>query len=327
MTGTKRVLPFGMGNRWRQWHRQLGSSRPGPTLLLRQCWHDRFTRMDIMHTIPPLDIDGVSASAHKRHEEAKALYTHGGHFNAASLGAWLVQVQGAGLAHVPAKMLTVVPREAFLRIETPESADKHLWDDLQQRLSSLPARHMARWDHCSSQELKQPMAEGRCPTHAEATSLQPWDPRAFDLANAFAGDDIIVWSRPWIDALMVASHPVEFRVFVSDSKVAGVASYYPQRPLPATIPMLSFAGACLRMSEQLIAHMNEAGLRPWVPECNGLFDPSKVHATLDYLVTAAGEVLFLEAGPPFGAGAHPCAFAGQPISGVALRLAPGVSLR
>ena len=36
------------------------------------------------------------------------------------------------------------------------------------------------------------------------------------------------------------------------------------------------------------------------------------NATADFLVTTDHRVLFLEGGPPYGAGAHPCCFHGPP---------------
>lgn len=277
--------------------------------------------------IPQVDFEELETRARARHQAGKLLCSTGGRFIGTSLGAWLGHAQSAGLAAVPARLVALVPRETFLRIETPEAGDASLWESLKRDLASLQAGWMARWDHCSSLELKGAMARGRLPDADEATSLEPWDPRAYDLAHEFPGDDIAVWARPWVAARMVDGFPLEFRVFIKDGSVIGVASYYPQRPLPETAEMLSLAMECRRLAEQLVAHLDALGARPWLPGFGDRFSDSAVSATIDFLVAESGEVLFLEAGPPFGAGAHPCAFLDQPVNGVALALAPGVVLR
>ena len=40
--------------------------------------------------------------------------------------------------------------------------------------------------------------------------------------------------------------------------------------------------------------------------------------TADFVVGKDGKVLFLEGGPPYGLGAHPCCFEGRDIEGIAL---------
>lgn len=127
--------------------------------------------------------------------------------------------------------------------------------------------------------------------------------------------------------MVLDGYPVEFRVFVENGEVLGVASYYPQRPLPPTPEMSALAGHCIRRSFTILQHLTQSQEAPWMPTYEGKFEDGKVSATLDFIVTTEGKALFLEAGPPFGAGAHPCAFIDRPIKGVALEMAPGVELR
>lgn len=277
--------------------------------------------------IPEVDFEELELRARERHAAGTLLCSSGGRFIGTSLGAWLSHAQAAGLECVSARQITSVPRDAFLRIETPKTEDAQLWESLKRDLASLPAGWMARWDHCSSLELKGAMAQGRLPDAEEATSLEPWDPRAWELAYEYPSDAISAWARPWVQARMVDGYPLEFRVFIKDSRVIGVASYYPQRPLPDTPEMLGLAETCRRQAERLVGHLDAAGARPWLPGFGERFSDSAASATMDFLVTESGEVLFLEAGPPYGAGAHPCAFIDRPIEGVALCLAPGVALR
>ena len=88
-----------------------------------------------------------------------------------------------------------------------------------------------------------------------------------------------------------------------------------------------YANQCLDHAKQLVNHLDQIGEMPWMSDFEGQFDPNKVSATMDFLVTPEGKVLFLEAGPPFGSCAHSCAFIDREISVIALALAPGVVLR
>ena len=120
---------------------------------------------------------------------------------------------------------------------------------------------------------------------------------------------------------------MEYRAFVRDSKLLGIANYYPQRALPDTPATHSQVQQVEQLTQRLVAHLDAAGQYPWMVSYERGFKPRTVNATLDFLVTQDGVVVLLEAGPPFGAGAHPCSFLDQPISGLALGLAPGVKLR
>lgn len=283
--------------------------------------------MDFRIPIPSVDPEELEARAQARHAAHKELCSTGGRFIGTSLGAWLSHVQAAGIPHVPANRLAVVPRMAIVRFEEPQAGDAELFEQLRRDLAVLPEGSMARWDHCSSLALKAAMADGRAPSAEEATSLEPGDPRAWELTYEFPGDDVVVWARPWVEAKVMDAFPVEFRVFVQDSRVIGVASYYPQRALPESSEILELASRAKGMAEQLVDQLRASGALPWMPSFGDRFAHDKVHATIDFLVTKTGELLFLEAGPPYGAGAHPCAFIDHPIEGVALALGPGATLR
>lgn len=172
------------------------------------------------------------------------------------------------------------------------------------------------------------MAQGLSNEVIARSDLSPFDPRAVDIILEYPADSIQVWRRPWVQALQVDGYPVEFRVFVRDGSIQGIASYYPQRPLPVTPEMLAYVEGCREATYNILAHLVRSQERPWMPSYEKRYSDQLPSATLDFLVDTSGQVLFLEAGPPLGAGAHPCAFIDRDeMSGVALELAPGAQLR
>ena len=92
--------------------------------------------------------------------------------------------------------------------------------------------HMMRWDCCSSSELKSAMARGRPGWKPQFNSLILDDPRFFDIVMEYPRETVAVWKRPWVDPLVYADFPVEYRAFVRDGQLIGISNYYPQRPLP-----------------------------------------------------------------------------------------------
>ena len=264
----------------------------------------------------------------RRHAEAKAPFEVPGSkaFIGVSLNAWLDVMTAAGIPSIPAEAVTSLKRETFLGFEKSLTDEPEAWRAFDAALGSVPSTHMARWDACSSLDLKFAMAE-KSPFGAHARVLHPGDPRAFEILADYPAEEFTVWSRPWVEAKLVDGYPVEFRVFVKDSKVLGIASYYPQRALPATPEILGLAAQCGDLTRKALQLLESTGQYPWMADYARHFATGTVNATLDFLVTPDNQVLFLEAGPPYGAGAHPCAFIDRTIEGIALELAPGVALR
>ncbi|MCC7544661.1 MAG: hypothetical protein IT506_04140 [Aquabacterium sp.] len=300
------------------------------TFPLREAWQRTNTMDRAMHesieiTLP--DLDEVSRQARERFERAKREVARDGRFIGVSLGQWLSHVGTAGVAHVPAKKIFSIGRDVWLYAEEGRGADVATWEKFSLVLSSQPDGVMVRLDPCSGEDIKYPMSTGQLPDFTQRKTLNPFDYRASEIVYEFPGDDIDVWARPWIEAKIHDDFPVEFRVFVRNSEVLGVASYYPQRPLPDTAQMLGYAEQCRLSAQAITDHLNVVGATPWMPNYEGRFEDGKVSATMDFIISTDGKPVFLEAGPPYGAGAHPCAFIEREITGVALALADGVRLR
>lgn len=239
-------------------------------------------------------------------------------FNAISLTEWLDIIRMADVPHVPAREVARIPCDVIARFDHPTPGDKPHWATLASATKALPDNHMLRWDCCAGLDVKLDMDRGRCDQHT-GRSLSPDDPRFFDILFGYPAAEIPIHARPWVDAIMVESHPLEFRVFVRNSEIVGVSSYYPQRPLPQTPQVDAAVQACKMHTQTVIDLLGRTGRVPWgLTYSPKWFATEKVSATLDFLVDTEGATRFLEAGPPFGAGAHPCCFEGRDIEGVAL---------
>lgn len=278
--------------------------------------------------IPVMSNDDMLKKDHARIDAFQAyLRERPGAFIGTSLKGWLDEVREAGIACVPAEQIGCVARDLVMHFDDdvkPDAQSLDAYSRLQAQLLAVSPQSMVRWDPCAPIGIKLAMQNGCEPGQIpdDARDLSFGDPRAFDILYEYPAMDVPIFSRPWVHPLVVDGYPLEFRVFIKDSEVIGVASYYLQRPLPENEQSWHWTAEATRLSEKLIASMTGRGSFPAMPYYGARgFDVSgtKIHATLDFLVSQDGpRMLFLEAGPPFGAGAHPCAFEGKEIKGVAL---------
>jgi len=258
-----------------------------------------------------------------------------GCFPAASLTSWLPIVTAAGVPFIPAEIVAEIPMQSLLRFDHFD--DEKIQADLaplDQLCKNPVPGTVLRWDCCAPMGVKHVMGrpgDGECPAH-EKTWFSPDDPRAYDIFFETPLDIMRVLRRPWVPALMHEGYPVEFRVYVEDGLVVGASNYYVQMALPATEEMLGYARQAVALTEKILEEADKQGKRPINPGRRES-PPGKPRVTLDFLVRRENhEVVFIEAGPGFGSGAHPCCFAG-PEMGVfflpdvdafdGIRLAPG----
>ncbi len=260
-----------------------------------------------------------------------------GAFLVISLQDWLDKaVRGSGVMYVDAQAVASLPRSAWDHFEnpSPEQAEqiREYLRAAQGAVAAEPAGSvMLRWDFCSSLDLKSLMAEGLSEDvtqrqHA-ATQVDLGDPRAFDIVFDYPRDTIEVFKRPWVRARMVDGYPLEFRVFVRDNTIQGIASYYPQRPLPESADILDAVKSVRDQTLDLVQAMLHREVYPWMLGYERAFKRGTINASIDFLIHESGRAVFLEAGPAAGFGAHPCAFLDRKIEGVALALGDGVELR
>lgn len=231
-----------------------------------------------------------------------------GSFPAASLRAWLSIAQCCGVPHVPAQYEAALPIEPLLRFDAPIEGTQEVLAALQYLNEKVEDGRMLRWDCCAPWGVKCAMGNGfKQPSRSEM-ALDPGDPRAFDLIYDFPAEDIEVFSRPWVHAMMFEDFPVEFRVFIEEGKVVGVSNYYPQRALPDHPRIRQMVSEITRYAQRMVQKAKDRDLRPWMPRVAAAHQPS-FSATLDFLVLSSARVVLLEGGPGFGFGAHPCCFA------------------
>ena len=240
-----------------------------------------------------------------------------------SLEDWLEMCDETKVPYVPALKAATITKEDYLNFDQAGEHQQRLRDALmsvERAAAELDGPSMARFDFCSSIDVKMAMARGDAEANHKPEFAQPIldDPRAFDIMSEYPRAEIPIFVRPWVEAERYLSHPVEYRAFVRDGRVAGISSYYPQRPLPLRCEHIERVAD---LTERLIAAVQTPF--QWHNPIFGMpedLDPDGIHFTADYLVAAdTGLPVFLEGNPPHEMGAHPCCFRPDRIAGIALR--------
>lgn len=281
-------------------------------------------------------------------------------FNVVSLGDWITIAQSIGQNIVPARLIGVFdPVLAFQCatdglaqvISDPKTTDAHRNSlfALINEVNAMKRTEILRFDPCCSARLKltiqdegQPDAD--CRGLADnGKFLEPIfeDPRLADQFLWYTGAAMPVWARPWVRAMRIkaATSPymklpscgtraVEWRLYVHDGEIVAASQYYPHAPIMREEALDRYGlQNALAAGNAMLGALDRLSLVPHHPryEMREDVDPSKVHCTLDYLVTPEGAPLLLEAGPAHlrnpNFGAHPCNFGVKdPPRGIATSL-------
>lgn len=279
---------------------------------------------------PPIDFSAmIQAAAEAAPRGPRFQPLPAGAFSAASLTSWLDVARAAGVPHVPAEVVGVLDLDAVLAMDTPEAPGvEEASAELDRINASLAPGTMLRWDCCAGLDVKMGMSSGQAPG-MEERKLHPMEPRTFDILYEFPSDQVAVVRRPWVEIAQIDGFPVEFRVFAEEGKIVAAANYYLQRNLPDTPAIRQAAAQAVELAGRMLDTLADQARFPAMP---GQPDPNVVAATLDFLLTPSGEVLFLEAGPGHHFGAHPCSFlrpdgAVDPLDGMSLGSGrPGIAL-
>ena len=230
-----------------------------------------------------------------------------------SLGDWLDLCRKTGIPHVGAEKAATLLREDCLSFDTQGEHQERLRKAFLNIEAAKQRFHMMRFDCCSGLEVKHQLAQGRPYWNPEFNNIILDDPRAFDIILEYPREELPVWSRPWTSPMVLDDYPMEYRAFVKDGKIAGISSYYPQRPL---IEFKGHIETIRAYTEQLADAAHPPFLWPMCHRPESI-SPDGVHFTADFMATSDG-ILFLEGGPPHEMGAHPCCFQPGRIEGVAL---------
>ena len=202
---------------------------------------------------------------------------------------------------------------------TPPESTKAGWPKYGRKSQENSGRdHMLRYDFCAPLETKIRMSSGMPAFHPDMTNFILDDPRAYDILWEYPRENVPIHQRPWIQAQIQDSYPVEYRVFVRQGVIQGISNYYPQRPLRRNDNEIE------RARELTLALVENAStpflwpnsvMNPWV---FARYGADGTHFTADFIVTETGDMLLLEGGPPHEMGAHPCCFRDGELSGIAL---------
>lgn len=223
-------------------------------------------------------------------------------YNVLSLGQWLDACAKRNIPAIPAFKIGACWVGELMLAGNCESGPIENLIHLLSHVNRLDlGTDMLRWDCCAGEPIKYHMGKtGTCPSHYRQR-VSPDDMRLqFILEDWRSYLPIALWRRPWIEAKRHGGWPVEFRVFADDGQIKGVSNYYPQVSLPD-----EYMPIAERAINQTVPLADATGGKPF---------------TADWLLTPDEQLLYLEGGPghtPTG-GAHPCCFAPNQVSGIAL---------
>lgn len=224
-------------------------------------------------------------------------------FNLVSLGAWIRLCETISLPCVPAEPVASIDIRLLMNWDVEQGpALRDFFTTIER---AKRPNTMLRWDCCAPTDVKARMAAGQpawSPALTDHFTID--DPRAFTIITEFPDDTMSVWRRPWMDAAGVDRYPVEYRVYVEVGAVIGISSYYPQRPLKQADALHDVLRANA-MTGTLIHALDGMAIVHPPPDDRG---PGGLSFTADFMRLRVGSLLFLEGGPAFGSGAHPCCF-------------------
>lgn len=223
--------------------------------------------------------------------------------NVCSLGQWLDACKELGIEAIDAELIGACWAGEIAAVGYGRYENEAPIENLKKLMIGIPisdGSFMYRWDCCSSCDLKQEMGDSGRIKSARGLSVCADDPRLCNILEQWPPfSEVRFWKRPWVNAVYESGWPVEFRVFVEDSRVIGVSNYYPQRDLPESF--VPVAQAAMDMTLPLTEKASAF--------------------TADWLLRLSdAKLVYLEGGPPHrtDGGAHMCCFEPGKIDGIAL---------
>lgn len=252
--------------------------------------------------------------------------TETGPVHAASILVWARLAEMAGIPFIPAE--TVATLDMATVFAMVDGEDSSLSPKQQVEIAKAVAYTDAggywRTEICAGEEVKYLMGSGK--SLPDVLPLYMDDPRIIEMHWGMPSVTIV--GRPKLTPVRHAGYPVEFRVFNGcQAKEDGAVSwYYPQAGAFETTPELEAAMTqAAEWGVQLHAMRDRMGLVAWLPERGEPTD--RIGSTIDFMLTEEMGLVMVDAGPGYGAGAHPCCFIDQAVKGRAWTLAEGVDVR
>lgn len=268
----------------------------------------------------------VETDYETRRVRPEAIGTEPGPAHAASILVWNRIAELAGVPHIPAtpvanlRMSTV---EAMADGDEPAGLAPDQLEEIERAEAYANGGGFWRTEICAGEEVKHLMGSGR--DLPDVLPIRMDDLRIYEMHNGMPSVTIV--GRPRLTPVRHAGYPVEFRVFHGcEAETGAVSWYYPQAgafaPTPALEVAMTQAAAWGRALHELRARL---GLVAWLPELGG--PSASIGSSIDFMLTEERGLVMVDAGPGYGAGAHPCCFIDRPVAGRAWALADGVELR
>ncbi len=224
---------------------------------------------------------------------------------------WLAYAAYAGLPHIAAEKGTELTTDeletAFEVLNEGGEIPAFLKERVLPWINQVQEKGwMWRFEECASQTIKEVMGCMRPENYLKITKIKvPFsvDSRVLHCHWDSREKTTRLVARPWVNATFEAGFPVEIRVFRIKGEKSGWAAsnYYVQRPLPEKYR--GTAAIAIELTKEL-------ELRSTTNPREGLPAFPTSGYTVDWLLTAEGKLVMIEAGPPFTlqGGAHPCCF-------------------
>lgn len=253
--------------------------------------------------------------------------TDTGPVHAASILVWARLAEMAGIPFIPAKTIATLDMTtvfAMIDGEDTSSPSPEQQVEIAEAVAYADAGGYWRTEICAGEEVKYLMGSGK--SLPDVLPLCIDDPRIIEMHWGLPS--ITVVGRPKLTPVRHAGYPVEFRVFngCQAEEDGAVSWYYPQAGAFEPTPELEAAMTqAAEWGVQLHAMRDRMGLVAWLPDRG---EPSdRIGSTIDFMLSEEMGLVMVDAGPGYGAGAHPCCFIDQPVKGRAWALAEGVDVR
>jgi len=254
-------------------------------------------------------------------------------FNVISLTAWLAIADHAGVPSIPARQIaTTCATEYFLVMDalSDGSGIDAFSDEI---VENLKEGEILRFEQVAPGDVKASLSDGGEISNGLIRGVdgkmfpEIYDERFYSTLRDLGSAEIRAFVRPYIPPMKESGQfdgadgnwPIEFRVFIRDGQISGLANYYRQMGMgdSGAIPEATIRKAvdgALSSAQAMLDAMQNLGLgignKRIAPgsDTAGKEGWDRQDFTLDFLLSAKGEVLFLEGGPAGMTFADPCAF-------------------
>lgn len=263
----------------------------------------------------------------ERRVRPERIGTEAGPVHAASILVWARLAEMAGIPFIPATVVATLDMDTVMEMADGDLSDA-IGDDQRAEIAKAVAYANAggywRTEICAGEEVKYRMGSGQ--DLPDVLPIRMDDLRIYEMHYGMPSVTIV--GRPRLTPVRHAGYPVEFRIFngCQAEEDGAVSWYYPQAGTFETTPELEAAMTQAAEWGVALHELRERmGLLPWLPDRGAETD--RIGSTIDFMLTEEMGLVMVDAGPGYGAGAHPCCFIDRPVTGRAWALAEGVEAR